>query len=306
MTFSDVLYRLKHGRKPPVLGASPDEFPGGDGAASAEMPSVSGSEPNPDAKPDAKRPPNYLVAGRREFTDQFTNLARGKRNWQLTAFASLGLLAVVTVAYIALASSARVQLLVVEVDELGQVRGFEEVGNVYTAREAVTDATLRHFVRNLRTVYADPAAQRDLIVSAYAYADASTQEWLNGYFSDPENDPRRLMRQLARRVEIKSVIRVPGTEGYEADGSGSDSWKLTWVEVETPRGTDTQRRSAWEAYLTVKQVPEAVRPHNPLGLYVTAINWSRVSGSDRSGSGVSRSSRPPAGSPVGGSGSSPP
>ena len=300
MTPSDVLYRLKHGRKPPVLG-EPGGFPSGDGAASAEMPSVSGSEPNPDAKPDAKRPPNYLVAGRREFTDQFTNLARGKRNWQLTAFASLGLLAVVTVAYIALASSARVQLLVVEVDELGQVRGFEEVGNVYTAREAVTDATLRHFVRNLRTVYADPAAQRDLIVSAYAYADASTQEWLNGYFSDPENDPRRLMRQLARRVEIKSVIRVPGTEGYEADGSGSDSWKLTWVEVETPRGTDTQRRSAWEAYLTVKQVPEAVRPHNPLGLYVTAINWSRVSGS-----GVSRSSRPPAGSPVGGSGSSPP
>ena len=305
MTLSDVLYRLKHGRKPPVLG-EPGGFPSGDGAASAEMPSVSGSEPNPDAKPDAKRPPNYLVAGRREFTDQFTNLARGKRNWQLTAFASLGLLAVVTVAYIALASSARVQLLVVEVDELGQVRGFEEVGNVYTAREAVTDATLRHFVRNLRTVYADPAAQRDLIVSAYAYADGSTQEWLNGYFSDPENDPRRLMRQLARRVEIKSVIRVPGTEGYEADGSGSDSWKLTWVEVETPRGTDTQRRSAWEAYLTVKQVPEAVRPHNPLGLYVTAINWSRVSGSDRSGNGVSRSSRPPAGSPVGGSGSSPP
>jgi type IV secretion system protein VirB5 len=296
MTLSDVLYRLKHGRKPPVLG-EPGGFPSGDGAASAETPSLSGSEPKRDAKPL----PNYLVAGRREFTDQFTNLARGKRNWQLTAFASLGLLAVVTVAYIALASSARVQLLVVEVDELGQVRGFEEVGNVYTAREAVTDATLRHFVRNLRTVYADPAAQRDLIVSAYAYADASTQEWLNGYFSDPENDPRRLMRQLARRVEIKSVIRVPGTEGYEADGSGSDSWKLTWVEVETPRGTDTQRRSAWEAYLTVKQVPEAVRPHNPLGLYVTAINWSRVSGS-----GVSRSSRPPAGSPVGGSGSSPP
>ncbi len=274
MTFSDVLYRLKHGRKPSALDGTLSDPPGGDGATSTELLLLSGDEAKPDAKPDAKRLPNYLVSGRREFTDQFANLARGKRNWQLAAFASLGLLAVVTVAYIALASSARVQLLVVEVDELGQVRGFEEVGNVYTAREAVTDAALRHFVRNLRTVYADPAAQRDLIVSAYAYADGSTQEWLNGYFSDAENDPRRLMRQLARRVEVKSVIRVPGTEG-----TGSDSWKLTWVEVETPHGTDTQRRSAWEAYLTVKQVPDAVRPHNPLGLYVTAINWSRVSGS---------------------------
>lgn len=270
MNINDVLYRLKHGRKPSGRDSmgSP-AAPTGDGAASAEPLLQSGG-----TKPDAKPLQNYLVAGRREFTDQFANLARGKRNWQLTAFASLGLLAVVTVAYIALASSARVQLLVVEVDELGQVRGFEEVGSIYTAREAVTDATLRHFVRDLRTVYADPAAQRDLIVSAYAYADAPTQEWLNGYFSDPENDPRRLMRQLARRVEVKSVIRVPGTEG-----TGSDSWKMTWVEVETPHGTDTQRRSAWEAYLTVKQVPEAVRPHNPLGLYVTAINWTQVSGS---------------------------
>lgn len=290
MTFNDVLYRLKHGRKPPSFGAPSS----GDGAASVEPPVLTDGAPADGTpaggRPDTKPLPNYLVSGRREFTDQFMNLARGKRNWQITAFASLGLLAVVTIAYIALASSARVQLLVVEVDELGQVRGFEEVGNVYTAREAVTDATLRLFVRDLRTVYADPAAQRDLIVSAYAYADASTQEWLNGYFSDPENDPRRLMRQLSRRVEVKSVIRVPGTEG-----SGSDSWKLTWVEVETPHGTDTQKRSAWEAYLTVKQVPEAVRPHNPLGLYVTAINWTRVSGSGRSGS-----------APTGGSGSSPP
>lgn len=285
MNITDVLYRLKHGRKPPSsdpLGSPAG--PTGDGAASAEPLLQSSGTGN--GKPDAKPLPNYLVAGRREFTDQFANLARGKRNWQLTAFASLGLLAVVTVAYIALASSARVQLLVVEVDELGQVRGFEEVGSIYTAREAVTDATLRHFVRDLRTVYADPAAQRDLIVSAYAYADAPTQEWLNGYFSDPENDPRRLMRQLARRVEVKSVIRVPGTEG-----TGSDSWKMTWVEVETPHGTDTQRRSAWEAYLTVKQVPEAVRPHNPLGLYVTAINWTQVSGSGSLHSSSAQGSR---------------
>lgn len=291
MNITDVLYRLKHGRKPPGRDSmgSPAGPTSGDGAASAEpLLQSGGTKPDAtrEAKPNAKPLPNYLVAGRREFTDQFANLARGKRNWQLTAFASLGLLAVVTVAYIALASSARVQLLVVEVDELGQVRGFEEVGSIYTAREAVTDATLRHFVRDLRTVYADPAAQRDLIVSAYAYADAPTQEWLNGYFSDPENDPRRLMRQLARRVEVKSVIRVPGTEG-----TGSDSWKMTWVEVETPHGTDTQRRSAWEAYLTVKQVPEAVRPHNPLGLYVTAINWTQVSGSGSLHSSRAQASR---------------
>lgn len=270
MNVNNILYRLKHGRRPRAPGKATDFTPGltvGNGAADGATFAATDVEAQNGAAGSKGKPlPNYIVAGRREFTDQFMNLARGKRNWQLVAFASLVLLAVVTVAYIALASSARVQLLVVETDELGQVRAFREVGDVYAAREAVTDATLRVFIRNLRTVYQDPAAQRDLVVSAYAFADASVQEWLNGYFSDPEHDPRLLMRQFSRRVEVQSVIQVPE----------SDSWKLTWVEVETPHGTDTQKRSAWEAYLTVKQVPEAVREYNPLGLYVTAINWTQV------------------------------
>lgn len=284
MDLSALFYRLRHSHRPPEHDAvvlAPGTVTSGDGAThDVAVPSVvAGEEPTISPPPGLPRDtkvrsvPNYLL-GRREFADQFTNLARGKRNWQLVAFAALGLLGVVTVAYIGLATSVRVQPFVVEVDELGQVRGFREVEDVYSAREAVTDATLRHFVRNLRTVYADPAAQRDLIVSAYAFADASVQEWLNGYFSDPEHDPRLVMRRLSRRVEVKSVIRVPAEEA----GLGEmESWKVTWVEVETPTGTDTQRRAAWEGYFTVEQVPEAVRPENPLGLYVTAVNWSRVS-----------------------------
>jgi type IV secretion system protein VirB5 len=279
MDLSNLLYRLRHGHRPSERDAvvlTPGAVTSGDGATQPV------AVPAAPAEASDRSVPNYLL-GRREFADQFTNLARGKRNWQLVAFASLGLLAVVTVAYIGLAASVRVQPFVVEVDELGQVRGFREVENVYSAREAVTDATLRHFVRNLRTVYADPAAQRDLIVSAYAFADAGVQEWLNGYFSDSEHDPRLVMRRLARRVEVKSVIRVPGSDrspdeaGPGEGRSGSESWKVTWVEVETPTGTDTQRRAAWEGYFTVEQVPAAVRPENPLGLYVTAVNWSRVS-----------------------------
>lgn len=276
MDFTSILYRLKHGRRLPAEAAAVRSNPTattGDGAPGNVPLAHPGATVLSREAASARKPtPNYIVAGRREFTDQFMNLARGKRNWQLAAFAALGLLAAVTVAYIALASSARVQLLVVETDELGQVRAFREVGDVYSAREAVTDATLRMFVRNLRTIYQDPAAQRDLVVSAYAFADASVQEWLNGYFSNPEHDPRLLMRQVSRRVEVKSVIQVPE----------SDSWKLTWVEIETPHGTDTQKRSAWEAYLTVKQVSGAVRDFNPLGLYVTAINWTQVTGSPAS------------------------
>ena len=243
--------------------ASPSSGRGGDGVESTG----DGKVPPSEVPRSAAARANGLVAARREFTDQFAHLAKGKRNWQIVAFIALAMFSTVTLAYVGLATSARVRLVAFEVDELGQVRAFREVADVYAAGAAVTDATLRLFVRDLRTVYQDPAATQDLITGAYAFADASTQEWLNGYFSDPENDPRLLMRRLSRRVDVKGIIRIPE----------SDSWKLSWVEVETPLGTSTQRRAAWEAYITVEQVPEAASSSNPLGLFVTAINWAPVS-----------------------------
>lgn len=255
--FNDLISRLKHGRAPSASSPEEDDPVSTNGTLKA----------NPSEK---SRPDNRILAGRREFMGQFADLARGKRNWQVAAFASLGLLVVVTAAYIHLASTAHITPYVVEVDALGQARAFGPAEQKLPAGDRLTIHQLSLFVRNLRTVYQDPLAQKDMIVRAYAFADASAQEWLNGYFSDPEHDPRLLAERLSRRVEIKSVIRVPE----------SDSWKVSWIEVETPNGTTTRRRSAWEGYLTVRREPPstaATVTYNPLGLYVTAVNWTRVS-----------------------------
>ena len=69
-------------------------------------------------------------------------------------------------------------------------------------------------------------------------------------------------------------LSVPG------DLPESESWKVSWIEIETPHGTDVQQRTAWEGYLTVRQVPPttaATIEYNPLGLYITAINWTQIS-----------------------------
>ena len=265
--FTHLIDRLRHGRSPDA-----------DAAASAALAGdgLTGSMPVPGAASVSgltapeRRPENRIIAGRLEFTNQFAHLAQGKRNWQIAAFMSLGLLIVVTGAYIHLASTSRITPYVVEVDALGQARAFGPAEKQLAVDDRLTIHQLSLFVRNIRTVYRDPLAQKDMIVRAYAFADAGAQEWLNGYFRDPENDPRLLARHLSRRVEVKSVIRVPDSE----------SWKVSWVEVETPAGTTTKRRSAWEGYLTVRQVPPASTAtidYNPLGLYITALNWTQVS-----------------------------
>src|SRR3989440_7901633 len=75
------------------------------------------AESAPPAHPDG----NPFVAARHEFMNAFGDLAQGKRNWQVIAYALAGLLALVTIAYVRLVASARVVPYVVAVDRLGQV-----------------------------------------------------------------------------------------------------------------------------------------------------------------------------------------
>ena len=77
--------------------------------------------PAHDGRPAPGRQANHIIAARDEFANAFGDLARGKRNWQLMAFALVGLLAMVTLAYVRLAASSRVVPYVVEVDRLGQI-----------------------------------------------------------------------------------------------------------------------------------------------------------------------------------------
>src|SRR2546425_12195379 len=78
---------------------------------------TAGAESAPPAHPDG----NPFLAARHEFMNAFGDLARGKRNWQLIAYALAGLLALVALADLRLAASSRVVPYIVQVDRLGQV-----------------------------------------------------------------------------------------------------------------------------------------------------------------------------------------
>src|SRR5260370_25279180 len=64
---------------------------------------------------------NPFLAARTEFMNAFGDLAVGKRNWQLIAFALMGLLTLVTIAYVRVAHSPGVVPYIVPVDRVGQV-----------------------------------------------------------------------------------------------------------------------------------------------------------------------------------------
>lgn len=219
-----------------------------------------------------------FLAARTEFTNAFGDLARGKRNWQLMAFGLGGLLALVTVAYVRLAASARVVPYVVQVDRLGQVVAVGRADAVQRPDERLIASELAHFVRAIRTVLPAEAsaAQAELLRQGYAFTAPGAAAFLNAYFAQPTHDPRVLGLQLTRQVEVASVLRVPN----------SDIWQLRWTETERSTEPGGQMRTvAWESYCTVKLVPPTtpeVVQENPLGLVITSVSWTQVAASDPS------------------------
>lgn len=219
----------------------------------------------------AHRPPqqNAYLAARSNFVSLFRDEAKDKHAWKIAALAELAIIAVLLIAYVQLASTSRVVPYVVEVDRLGQAVAFGPAEPLRKTDQRVTVRDLTGLIRNLRSVTADPGLQVRMIEDAYAFLGPSAAAFLNEHFADPRNDPRLLAQQVTREVEVTSVLPIPN----------SNSWKVQWTETERPHIGSFAERSAWEAYLTVDHTPpkdaETIQA-NPLGLYVTGINWTRI------------------------------
>jgi type IV secretion system protein TrbF len=218
---------------------------------------------------------NPFLAARHEFMNAFGDLARGKRNWQLIAYALAGPLALLAIAHLRLAASSRVVPYIVQVDRLGQVLTVGPAEDLKQPDQRLVASELARFIRSIRTVLpaAAAAGEAEMLRRGYAAVAPEAAAFLNDYFANPLNDPRVLGLRLTRQVDVTGVLRVPH----------SDVWRLQWTETErsTQPGGLT-RMLAWEGYVTVRLVPprtvEAVQD-NPLGLAVTSVNWTQVGAS---------------------------
>jgi type IV secretion system protein VirB5 len=242
---------------------------------SSEASQVAGADRSAGVASSDTSTANRLITARNEFANAFGDLAKGKRNWQLMAFALTGLLAIVTLAYVRLAAASRVVPYVVAVDRLGQVVAVGTAEELKSPDERLVTSQLAHFVRSIRTVLpaAAAAAQAELVKRGYAFVAPDAAGFLNEHFANPRHDPRVLGTRLTRQVDVASVLRVPN----------SDVWRLQWTETERPTQLGgPARTTAWEGYVTVKMIPPATAEtiqDNPLGLYVTSVSWTQVSDS---------------------------
>ncbi len=186
------------------------------------------------------------------------------RSWRLMAFGSLILSAGLAGALTWQATRGTVVPWVVQVDKLGQTQAVAPATNGYRPNDAQIAYQLSEFIGNVRAISNDPVVVRGNWLKAYDFTTDKGAQALNGYAQ--ANDPFAKVGTTQVAVEVLSVIRA-----------SADSFRLTWVERAYTNGqlTTTQR---WSAIVSLvidpPHDPERLRK-NPLGIYVSGINWSQ-------------------------------
>jgi type IV secretory pathway TrbF-like protein len=210
-------------------------------------------------------PESPFLKARNEWDNRLMDLATSRYNWMLFATALLLLNALLCGALLWQAGRSKVVPYVVEVDRHGQAVAFGRAEVLEKPHDRLYRYFLSILLRDLRTVSADPQAQRRSLSNAYSFLREPAVSRANDYFRrNNPFDPNR----ASIGVQVTSVLQI-----------ADNTWQIQWTE--TPYGRDgrRQREEIWQAVVeTVFSPPTTSEAllSNPLGLFVKELDWTRI------------------------------
>lgn len=214
-----------------------------------------------------KSPATPADRARAAYDERIGSVVVQSYNWRRI---SLGLLVVCIVLGIGLtvqSLTSRIVPYVVTVDKTtGEV---QQAGAViaqnYTPQEAEIRYFLAQFIQNSRNIQLDTVQQDRLQNQAVAFL---TQSAAQKYYTIQRNEHfRERYAKVTAQTKINSIEKIPDT----------DSYHVTWIEEEFDIATGAQRLRNYQGVFTVtmiEQKDEARLLVNPLGLYISDLNFS--------------------------------
>ena len=208
----------------------------------------------------------WFLAARREWDDRYGGMAAERRHWRRMALGLFGLLVMSGLFINELYQRGEVVPYIVEVDRSGESTA---VGPADAARRP-GDEVIRHqlglFLRNVRSKLADPEAQALLTDDAYAMARGRARDLMRGHLERRRSELRGSQNRI--RVEVEAVFSL-----------SEDTWHVEWKETRRGHQILGEKERRLQAVLTVVWDPAthlAELEMNPLGIYVTEIQWSET------------------------------
>lgn len=208
---------------------------------------------------------NPYVSARREWNERYGSYIARARTWQLVAFGAMALSAVLGLALVKIASQAKVQPYVVEVDKLGEAVAVKAADVAAQPEQRIIRFQLANFITNARSVTPDPIVQKRWLDSIYAVSTSSASAFLNDYFK--KNDPFNTARTTMVAVDIQSALPL-----------SKSTWQVQWTETRRGLNGQTDGVTRWQAVLNIAVYPPTTQQQiiaNPTGVVIDQINWTQ-------------------------------
>lgn len=212
-------------------------------------------------------PESPYVAGKREWNETYGGFISGARNWRIVAYISLSIaaLAMFRIAYDA--GESKIIPYVVEIDKKANTINAYPAEKLNVKAKGVIKTMLGGFISDWRSVSTDIAVQRGLVEDAYAFLRTDFPSYMAVGEWYQKNDPFQRAESMTVEVELNEILPVSDT-----------TWRIEWEEQVRSRKGEILHRYHYTGTLGVS-TGNAVTPKtilkNPIGLYVTELNWSR-------------------------------
>ncbi len=208
----------------------------------------------------------YLAA-RREWNERYGSYIAQAHTWRLTAFLSLGISAVAVSGVVWIGAQNRIVPYVVQTDKLGDALAIQRADVAAPLDPRLIRSQLARWIADVRSVYTDVSAQREVIAEAYAMVDqnAAAFQQLNDWFRAHEPFTRAQTEIVG--VQVQSVLPL-----------SANTWRVEWREVLRSRDGTKVSGDPWQAVITVAVKPPVTDADvlaNPTGTFVQSFNWQQ-------------------------------
>ena len=193
-------------------------------------------------------------------------------NWRRIALGLLVACIVLSIGFTVQSLKSRVVPYVVTVDKsTGEVeKAGAFVSQDYPPQEAETRYFIGQFIQNARNIQLDPVQQEKMQKKAFAFL---TQAAGQKYAAIQQNEHfAERYANYTVQTKISSIEKIPDT----------DSYHVSWTEEEFQIATGKQETKNYQAVFSVTVIPpkdDKTLLINPLGLYISDLNFSAEIGS---------------------------
>lgn len=210
------------------------------------------------------------MAARREWNERYGDYIAAARNWRFAAIVLAMTSLVLAIGAIYIGAQPQRIPYIVEVDKIGQVVNVAPVETSHATDPRITRAMLIRFVVDWRSVTPDTVVQKaalDRLYKMVPQGGASLAK-INTYFQD--NSPFIIAQGATISIEPIG-LPLPLSD---------QSWQVEWYETRRKLDGMQLSRVRYKGVLMVALNPpqkdnQAFDLDNPIGLYITDLNWSQ-------------------------------